>query len=116
MDGFTLAGGGEGEATISLFFIDKLLLTSYRPLLRTSSDPFIDNNMLAFMKPTYLVIYHPHPFLSIGAVTQPGGQLYNVELLEGGFVSFESSEVLTDAKGRVIGAIGVSGTKTGGGG
>eukprot|EP00475_Leptophrys_vorax_P031471 TRINITY_DN4767_c0_g1_i1.p1 TRINITY_DN4767_c0_g1~~TRINITY_DN4767_c0_g1_i1.p1 ORF type:complete len:564 (+),score=150.33 TRINITY_DN4767_c0_g1_i1:121-1812(+) len=49
----------------------------------------------------------------IGQMTQPGQPLYNVELLFGGLVTFESASVLYAADGSVIGAIGVSGTGAG---
>lgn len=46
-----------------------------------------------------------------GPLTRPSQGLYNLELL--GYVAFESAEVLRDGQGKVLGAIGVSGTGAG---
>lgn len=44
-----------------------------------------------------------------GAASQPGKELYGVEVTNGRLVIFGGGELLRDAKGVVIGAIGVSG-------
>ena len=46
----------------------------------------------------------------IGKLSQPGGPLYNIEVSNGGLISFPGGVVLKDAKGEVIGAVGVSGS------
>lgn len=46
----------------------------------------------------------------IGALSQPGGPLYNIEVSNGGLISFPGGVPLTGGNGEVIGAIGVSGS------
>jgi uncharacterized protein GlcG (DUF336 family) len=46
----------------------------------------------------------------IGKLSQPGGSLYNIELSNGGLISFPGGIPLKDSTGEVIGAIGVSGS------
>jgi uncharacterized protein GlcG (DUF336 family) len=46
----------------------------------------------------------------IGALSQPGGPLYNIEVSNGGLISFPGGVPLTSNGGEVIGAIGVSGS------
>jgi uncharacterized protein GlcG (DUF336 family) len=46
----------------------------------------------------------------IGALSQPGGPLYNIEHSNGGLISFPGGIPLRDAQGTIIGAIGVSGS------
>jgi uncharacterized protein GlcG (DUF336 family) len=46
----------------------------------------------------------------IGALSQPGGPLYNIEVSNGGLITFPGGIPLRDADGQVIGAIGVSGS------
>ena len=45
----------------------------------------------------------------IGALSQPGGPLYNIEVSNGGLISFPGGIPLANGDGEVIGAIGVSG-------
>ncbi|MDQ6814066.1 MAG: heme-binding protein [Bacteroidota bacterium] len=45
----------------------------------------------------------------IGKLSQPGGPLYNIEHSNGGLISFPGGVVLKDARGKIVGAIGVSG-------
>jgi uncharacterized protein GlcG (DUF336 family) len=45
----------------------------------------------------------------IGALSQPGGPLYNIEVSNGGLISFPGGVPLT-SDNEVIGAIGVSGS------
>jgi uncharacterized protein GlcG (DUF336 family) len=49
------------------------------------------------------------PTAAIGELSQPGGDLYNVEVTNGGLVSFGGGLPVVAADGRVIGAVGVSG-------
>lgn len=49
------------------------------------------------------------PSGAIGELSQPGGELYNVEVTNGGLVSFGGGLPLAGADGRVVGAVGVSG-------
>ena len=46
----------------------------------------------------------------IGALSQPGGPLFNIEVSNGGLISFPGGIPLRDAGGEVVGAIGVSGS------
>jgi uncharacterized protein GlcG (DUF336 family) len=46
----------------------------------------------------------------IGALSQPGGPLYNIEHSNGGLISFPGGIPLRDGQGAIIGAIGVSGS------
>lgn len=50
------------------------------------------------------------PTGDIGALSQPGGPLYNIEVSNGGLVTFPGGLVLTAGDGEVIGAVGVSGS------
>ena len=46
---------------------------------------------------------------AIGQLSQPGGVLYNIEVSNGGLISFPGGIPLKDSSGEIIGAIGVSG-------
>jgi uncharacterized protein GlcG (DUF336 family) len=46
----------------------------------------------------------------IGELSQPGGSLYNIEHSNGGLISFPGGVPIKNAKGEIIGAIGVSGS------
>lgn len=46
----------------------------------------------------------------IGKLSQPGGALYNIEHSNNGLISFPGGIPFTNAEGKVIGAIGVSGS------
>lgn len=46
----------------------------------------------------------------IGKLSQPGGPLFNIEVSNGGLITFPGGVPLKDASGTVIGAIGVSGS------
>lgn len=46
----------------------------------------------------------------IGALSQPGASLYNIELSNGGLISFPGGVPVKNAAGEIIGAIGVSGS------
>jgi uncharacterized protein GlcG (DUF336 family) len=46
----------------------------------------------------------------IGALSQPGGPLYNIEVSNGGLITFPGGIPLATAAGEVIGAIVVSGS------
>jgi len=46
----------------------------------------------------------------IGELSQPGGPLYNIEHSNGGLITFPGGVVIKNAKGEIIGAIGVSGS------
>lgn len=45
----------------------------------------------------------------IGALSQPGGSLYNIEHSNGGLITFPGGVPIKNKAGEVIGAIGVSG-------
>jgi uncharacterized protein GlcG (DUF336 family) len=46
----------------------------------------------------------------IGALSQPGGPLFNIEVSNGGLITFPGGIPLRDESGQVVGAIGVSGS------
>jgi uncharacterized protein GlcG (DUF336 family) len=46
----------------------------------------------------------------IGSSSQPGGSLYNIEVSNGGLITFPGGIPLRNGDGEVIGAIGVSGS------
>ena len=50
------------------------------------------------------------PTGSIGGLSQPGGPLFNIEVSNGGLITFPGGIPLHDSTGTVIGAIGVSGS------
>jgi uncharacterized protein GlcG (DUF336 family) len=50
------------------------------------------------------------PTGTLGGLSQPGGALYNIEVSNGGLITFPGGLPLTDAAGEVIGALGVSGS------
>ena len=50
------------------------------------------------------------PTGAIGELSQPGGSLYNIEHSNGGLITFPGGLPIKNAKGEVIGAIGVSGS------
>ena len=54
--------------------------------------------------------YFDMPTGDLGQASQPGGPLYNIEVSNGGLISFPGGELITDADGTIIGAIGVSGS------
>ncbi|TBW41025.1 heme-binding protein [Siculibacillus lacustris] len=47
---------------------------------------------------------------ALGDISQPGQSLYGIEVTNGGLVLFGGGELLHDADGVIIGAIGVSGS------
>jgi uncharacterized protein GlcG (DUF336 family) len=47
---------------------------------------------------------------SIGELSQPGGPLFNIEVSNGGLITFPGGIPLRSEDGTVIGAIGVSGS------
>jgi uncharacterized protein GlcG (DUF336 family) len=54
--------------------------------------------------------YFDMPSGEIGKLSLPGGPLYNIEHSNGGLISFPGGLPIRDGEGRVIGAIGVSGS------
>ncbi|MBH8571380.1 heme-binding protein [Microvirga sp. STS02] len=54
--------------------------------------------------------YFDMPTGDLGQASQPGGSLYNIEHSNGGLITFPGGIPILDANGRVIGAIGVSGS------
>lgn len=53
--------------------------------------------------------YFNMPTGEIGKLSQPGGPLYNIEHSNGGLISFPGGVLIKNAKGDIIGAVGVSG-------
>jgi uncharacterized protein GlcG (DUF336 family) len=54
--------------------------------------------------------YFDMPTGSLGELSQPGGPLFNIEVSNGGLITFPGGIPLHSADGTVIGAIGVSGS------
>jgi uncharacterized protein GlcG (DUF336 family) len=54
--------------------------------------------------------YFDLPTEELGALSQPGGPLYGIEVSNGGLITFPGGLPLKAADGTVIGAIGVSGS------
>ena len=54
--------------------------------------------------------YFDMPTGNLGQASQPGGPLYQIEVSNGGLITFPGGELLQDAGGTIIGAIGVSGS------
>jgi len=46
----------------------------------------------------------------IGKLSQPGGQVWQIEHSNGGLITFPGGISITDADGKIIGAIGTSGS------
>jgi uncharacterized protein GlcG (DUF336 family) len=53
--------------------------------------------------------YFNMPTGEIGKLSQPGGSLYNIEHSNGGLITFPGGVPIKNAKGEIIGAVGVSG-------
>ncbi len=54
--------------------------------------------------------YFDMPTGEIGKLSQPGGSLYNIEHSNNGLITFPGGLPLKGADGKIIGAIGVSGS------
>lgn len=54
--------------------------------------------------------YFDMPTGDLGKASQPGGPLYQIEVSNGGLITFPGGVPLKDADGTVIGAVGVSGS------
>jgi uncharacterized protein GlcG (DUF336 family) len=54
--------------------------------------------------------YFDMPTEDLGSMSQPGGPLYNIEVSNGGLITFPGGIPLRNHSGEVIGAIGVSGS------
>ncbi len=50
------------------------------------------------------------PTGEVGKLSQPGGSLYNIEVSNGGLISFPGGIPIKNESGEIIGAIGVSGS------
>ena len=50
------------------------------------------------------------PTGELGKLSQPGGSLYQIEVSNGGLITFPGGLPIQDGSGQVIGAIGVSGS------
>lgn len=50
------------------------------------------------------------PSGALGGMSQPGGPLYGIEGSNGGLITFAGGVPLTNSDGKVVGAIGVSGS------
>lgn len=47
---------------------------------------------------------------TLGQLSQPGGALYNIEVSNGGLITFPGGVPIVGSTGEVIGAVGVSGS------
>ncbi|MGI4832263.1 MAG: GlcG/HbpS family heme-binding protein [Janthinobacterium lividum] len=54
--------------------------------------------------------YFDMPTGDLGQASQPGGPLFNIEVSNGGLITFPGGLPIIDASGQIIGAIGVSGS------
>lgn len=54
--------------------------------------------------------YFDMPTGDLGKASQPGGPLYNIEVSNGGLISFPGGIPLKTADGTILGAVGASGT------
>ena len=54
--------------------------------------------------------YFDMPTGDLGGMSQPGGPLYNIEVSNGGLITFPGGIPLRNTSGEVVGAIGVSGS------
>lgn len=54
--------------------------------------------------------YFNMPTGDIGSLSQPGGSLFNIEVSNGGLITFPGGVPIKNSKGEIIGAIGVSGS------
>ena len=61
------------------------------------------------MKKAKTARYFDMPTAKIGELSQPGKSLYNIEVSNGGLISFGGGFPIMSKEGAVIGAIGVSG-------
>jgi len=64
---------------------------------------------ISLKKARTAVLFH-FPTGTIGELSQPGGPLYQIEVSNGGLITFPGGLPLKTADGTVIGAIGVSGS------
>ncbi|WP_019946607.1 GlcG/HbpS family heme-binding protein [Hymenobacter aerophilus] len=54
--------------------------------------------------------YFDMPTGDLGQASQPGGSLFNIEVSNGGLITFPGGLPIKNAQGDIIGAIGVSGS------
>lgn len=54
--------------------------------------------------------YFDMPTGEIGKLSQPGGPLFNIEVSNGGLITFPGGLPLLDKDGEIVGGIGVSGS------
>ena len=57
--------------------------------------------------------YFDMPTGEIGSLSQPGGDLFNIEVSNNGLITFPGGLPLTNRDNEIIGAIGVSGSSVG---
>ena len=62
------------------------------------------------MKKARTARYFNMPTGAIGELSQPGGPLFNIEVSNGGLITFPGGVPIKNANGDIIGAIGVSGS------
>jgi uncharacterized protein GlcG (DUF336 family) len=62
------------------------------------------------LKKAHTARYFDMPTGDLGGMSQPGGPLYNIEVSNGGLITFPGGIPLRNTSGEVVGAIGVSGS------
>ena len=62
------------------------------------------------MKKARTARFFDMPTGEIGKLSQPGGPLFNIEHSNGGLITFPGGVPIQDGDGKVIGAVGVSGS------
>lgn len=62
------------------------------------------------MKKAKTARFFDMPTGDLGQASQPGGSLYNIEVSNGGLITFPGGLPIQDGSGKIIGAIGVSGS------
>ncbi len=62
------------------------------------------------MKKAKTSVMFGFPSGALGGMSQPGGELYGVERSNGGLITFAGGIPLKNASGKLIGAVGVSGS------
>ncbi|MFF2550307.1 heme-binding protein [Nocardia sp. NPDC058058] len=72
------------------------------------ADSMLGSIDLAQRKAKTAILFHI-PTAVLGTLSRPDGPIYGIELSNDGLVSFGGGLPITDAQGRVIGAVGVSG-------
>ncbi|MEV6773341.1 heme-binding protein [Nocardia sp. NPDC051030] len=71
-------------------------------------DALLGSIDLALRKAKTCILFRM-PSHALGEISRPDGPVYGIEWSNGGLISFVGGLPISDAEGRVIGAVGVSG-------